>query len=45
MNWKGKGVSVTGGAGFIDPHLAKRLLDLECDVSIADNLSRGKENK
>jgi len=34
-------VLVTGGAGFIGSHLVERLLELSCDVSVADNLSRG----
>lgn len=33
-----KRVLVTGGAGFIGSHLCDRLIDLGCDVSIADNL-------
>lgn len=32
---------VTGGAGFIGSHLVEKLLDLNCDVYVADNLSRG----
>jgi len=45
MLWEGKKVLVTGGAGFIGSHLTKRLVDLGCEVYVADNFSRGrKEN-
>lgn len=33
---------ITGGAGFIGYHLAKTLADREQDITIVDNLSRGK---
>jgi len=45
MKWTGSRALVTGGAGFIGSHLAKKLLDLGCEVYVADNFSRGnKEN-
>jgi UDP-glucose 4-epimerase len=39
---KGKRILVTGGAGFIGFHLAKKLTDSDLDVTIYDNLSSGK---
>lgn len=39
---KDKRILVTGGAGFIGFHLVKRLLDLECQVIVLDNLSSGR---
>ncbi len=38
---KNRNVLVTGGAGFIGSHLTKRLIELDCNVTVADNLSRG----
>ena len=38
-----KTIIITGGAGFIGSHLAKRLIDLGHDVIIIDNLSSGYE--
>jgi len=35
-------VLITGGAGFIGSHMVDRLLELEYDVVIMDNLSTGK---
>ncbi|MEK6946967.1 MAG: SDR family NAD(P)-dependent oxidoreductase [Nanoarchaeota archaeon] len=37
-----KRVLITGGAGFIGFHLARNLANQEYDVTIADNLFRGK---
>jgi nucleoside-diphosphate-sugar epimerase len=37
-------VLVTGGAGFIGYHLARRLADQENTVVVSDNLSRGAED-
>jgi nucleoside-diphosphate-sugar epimerase len=34
-------ILLTGGAGFIGIHLAKRLLEFGCEVDIVDNLGRG----
>jgi UDP-glucose 4-epimerase len=36
-------VMVTGGAGFIGSHIVDRLIELNHDVCIVDNLSIGKE--
>lgn len=40
--FKNEKVLVTGGAGFIGSHLARRLVSLAATVTIADNLSTGK---
>ena len=41
MNWIGRKVLVTGGAGFIGSHLADKLIELGAQVRIVDNLERG----
>lgn len=42
MNFKGKGVLVTGGAGFIGSHLVDRLLADGAHVTVLDNLVNGR---
>lgn len=37
-------VIVTGGAGFIGSHLVDRLISMDYDVLVIDNLSSGSEN-
>lgn len=39
-----KNVLLTGGAGFIGSHVADLLLEENCNVTVYDNLSFGKEN-
>jgi len=41
MDFDGSNVLVTGGAGFIGSHLVERLVDLDADVVVADDFSRG----
>jgi len=38
-------ILITGGTGFIGSALAKRLIDLGCDVRILDNNLRGKSSR
>jgi GDP-L-fucose synthase len=40
--WSGRKVCVTGGAGFIGSHLVEFLVDDGANVTVADNLARGK---
>jgi len=40
--WKEKHVLVTGGASFIGSHLVDRLVSLEANVTVADDLSSGR---
>lgn len=44
MEWKGKRVLITGGAGLIGSHLARRLLNEGVQVAIVDNFSSGSRN-
>jgi UDP-glucose 4-epimerase len=37
-------ILITGGAGFIGQHLLKRLSQLNCKVTVIDNLSNAKKN-
>ena len=43
MNWSGRNVLITGGAGHIGSHLTAELVKLGANVKIADNLWRGKK--
>lgn len=42
IDFDGKKVLVTGGAGFIGSHLVDELLQRKADVRVVDDLSRGK---
>ena len=43
MNWSGRNVLITGGAGHIGSHLARELIKKGANIRIADNLWRGKK--
>ena len=43
MNWSGRNVLITGGAGHIGSHLTAELVKLGASVRVADNLWRGKK--
>lgn len=40
--WEGKKALVTGGAGFIGSHLVDLLVEADANVTVVDNLERGK---
>jgi UDP-glucose 4-epimerase len=44
VNLHGKSVLVTGGAGFIGSHIVDRLIQLDCEVMVLDDLSNGASN-
>ena len=44
MNWSGRDVLITGGAGHIGSALTKRLVDEGAHVRVADNLWRGSKD-
>jgi nucleoside-diphosphate-sugar epimerase len=37
--WRGSRVLVTGGASFIGSHLVDKLVELEAEITVVDNLS------
>jgi nucleoside-diphosphate-sugar epimerase len=39
--WRGSRVLVTGGASFIGSHLVDKLVELEAEITVVDNLSSG----
>jgi GDP-D-mannose 3',5'-epimerase len=43
MEWEGKKILVTGGAGLIGSTLVENLVEREARVAVADNLWRGKK--
>ncbi len=43
LDWRGRMVLVTGGAGFIGSHLVDRLVALGAQVRVFDNLQSGNE--
>ena len=43
-SFQAKRVLVTGGAGFIGSHLVEKILDLDSEVIVLDDLSSGSKN-
>ena len=43
FDWKKKKVLVTGGASFIGSHLVDKLVTLDANVRVVDDLSSGKK--
>lgn len=43
--WSNSKCLIAGGAGFLGSHLAKRLIELGAEVTIADNLSTGRKER
>ncbi|WP_425040524.1 NAD-dependent epimerase/dehydratase family protein [Primorskyibacter sp. S187A] len=43
MDWNGARVLITGGAGQIGSNLTERLIGMGAEITVADNLWRGKE--
>jgi len=41
MNYMNSRILITGGAGLVGSHLARRLLDHGATVRVADDLSKG----
>lgn len=41
MSWEQENILVTGGCGMIGSHLSRRLTELDANVRIVDDLSRG----
>jgi|TARA_Y100000310_G_scaffold340185_2_gene435111 UDP-glucose 4-epimerase len=44
MEIKGKKIFITGGAGFVGSHTADKLLEMDCSVTVYDNLKTGQSD-